>query len=128
MLTKENLVPIKFKELDLAVNALKLLVLSDWKIIIDNELVPLIITINSKFQNFKWINWCIIKCLQKVRLFSNSYYHCFMNSPKKRIGTQNSMGPVGFEPLYHTGLFEYSNYKLKNQFFSSPSLIIKFKE
>jgi hypothetical protein len=26
-----------------------------------------------------------------------------MNSSKKRIGTQSSMGPVGFEPFYKVG-------------------------
>ena len=36
-------------------------------------------------------------------LIPSSYYYCFMNSINNRIGTQSSMGPVGFEPFYKVG-------------------------
>jgi hypothetical protein len=38
-----------------------------------------------------------------------------MNSIKDRIGTQSSMGPMGFEPFYKVGPVNYANnpyYKL----------------
>jgi len=41
--------------------------------------------------------------ITKVRLFPTYCYYCFMNSSEKRIGTQSSMGPVGFVPFYKVG-------------------------
>ena len=34
-----------------------------------------------------------------------------MHSPKNRIGTQSSMGPVGFEPFYKVGPVNGENSK-----------------